>query len=154
MQRPHTTAVITVTRSRVRSSAVPPESVDVAFSVGVLHHTPDPKRCFFELVRRVRPGGRVIAWVYGRENNGWIVHGISPLREAITSRLPHKWVYQLSKLPAAMLYALGKGIYQPLQKGPLEPIGEVWETLDAYARARTAACLHVDTDTPLPDCGR
>lgn len=36
--------------------------------------------------------------------------------------------------------------------GTLEPLGEAWETLDAYARERTAACLHVDIDTPVPGC--
>lgn len=89
-------------------------SVDVAFSVGVLHHTLEPERCFRELVLAVRPGGRVVAWVYGRENNGWIIHGVNPLREAITSRLPHAWVYQLSKIPAALLVAIGRGVYRPL----------------------------------------
>jgi uncharacterized protein YbaR (Trm112 family)/ubiquinone/menaquinone biosynthesis C-methylase UbiE len=100
------------------------QTVDVAFSIGVLHHTPDPKRCFMELVKRVRPGGKMIAWVYGRENNGWIVHAVSPVREAVTSRLPHKWVYQLAKVPAAMIYGLGKAVYKPLSFGPLEPIGK------------------------------
>jgi SAM-dependent methyltransferase len=94
-------------------------AVDVAFSVGVLHHTPDPRGAFESLARTVRPGGRVIAWVYGRENNGWIVHGVNPLRTAVTSRLPHRWVYHLSKVPAAMLYALGRGVYQPLGASPL-----------------------------------
>lgn len=99
------------------------DSVDVAFSLGVLHHTPDPRGSFLELVARVRPGGRMIAWVYGRENNGWIVHGVSPVREALTSRLPHEWVYHLSKLPAAVLYAVGKGVYLPLGRPPLDIIG-------------------------------
>jgi SAM-dependent methyltransferase len=99
-------------------------TVDVAFSLGVLHHTPDPKGCFLQLVERVRPGGRVIAWVYGQENNAWIIHGVSPLREAITSRLPHEWVYQLSKLPAAMIWAVGRGLYRPLSKPPFESIGK------------------------------
>jgi uncharacterized protein YbaR (Trm112 family)/protein-L-isoaspartate O-methyltransferase len=94
-------------------------SVDVAFSVGVLHHTPEPERCFRELVKTVKPGGRVVAWVYGRENNAWIIHGVNPLREAITSRLPHRWVYHLSKVPAALLYAVGRGVYRPLSSGPL-----------------------------------
>jgi uncharacterized protein YbaR (Trm112 family)/SAM-dependent methyltransferase len=99
-------------------------SVDVAFSIGVLHHTPDPKGCFLELARRVRSGGKVIAWVYGHENNGWIIHGVSPIREAITSRIPHEWVYQLSKIPAAIIFALGRGVYQPLSKGPFKTIGD------------------------------
>ncbi|MEQ9499288.1 MAG: methyltransferase domain-containing protein [Deltaproteobacteria bacterium] len=99
-------------------------SVDVAFSVGVLHHTPEPERCFGELVSAVRPGGRMIAWVYGRENNGWIVHGVNPVREALTSKMPHRWVYELSKIPAAMIVAMGRGVYTPLSKGPLSPIGK------------------------------
>ncbi len=103
---------------------VKPASVDVAFSVGVLHHTPSPEACFEELVKTVKPGGRVIAWVYGAENNGWIIHGVNPLREAITSRLPHRAVYQLSKVPAALLWAVGKGVYIPLHKGSLTPLGE------------------------------
>lgn len=98
-------------------------SVDMAFSLGVIHHTPDPRGCFLELVRKVRPGGRVIAWVYGRENNGWIVHVVSPIRAALTSRLPHEWIYQLSRIPAAALYAVGRGVYQPLNRPPFAAVG-------------------------------
>jgi SAM-dependent methyltransferase len=98
-------------------------SIDLAFSLGVLHHTPDPRGCFLELVKVVRPGGKVIAWVYGAENNAWLVHGISPIRAKITSRLPHEWVYELSKIPAALLFAIGRGVYRPLSRPPLEPIG-------------------------------
>ena len=99
------------------------QMVDVAFSVGVLHHTPNPGHCFRELVKTVRPGGRVIAWVYGRENNGWIIYGVNPLRTVLTSRLPHRWVFHLSKLPAAVLYAVGRGVYQPLSRPPFEKLG-------------------------------
>ncbi len=99
-------------------------SVDIAFSVGVLHHTPEPSACFRELVKTVRPGGRVVAWVYGRENNGWIIHGVNPLREAVTSKLPHKWVYHLSKIPAAILFAIGRGVYQPLSSEAFGDLGK------------------------------
>jgi uncharacterized protein YbaR (Trm112 family)/protein-L-isoaspartate O-methyltransferase len=98
---------------------VAPESVDIAFSVGVLHHTPEPEHCFRELVKTVKPGGRVVAWVYGRENNAWIIHGVNPLREAITSKLPHRWVYHLSKIPAALLFGIGRGVYHPLSSTEL-----------------------------------
>jgi SAM-dependent methyltransferase/uncharacterized protein YbaR (Trm112 family) len=43
---------------------------DLAFSIGVLHHTDDP-RAFAALTGCARPGGRFAVWVYGRENNGW-----------------------------------------------------------------------------------
>jgi hypothetical protein len=37
-------------------------------------------------------------------------------------------------------------------EGPPEAIEETWRTIGAYARARTAACLHVDTNTPIDGC--
>ena len=103
---------------------VRPKTVDIAFSVGVLHHTPHPENCFAELVKTVRPGGRVIAWVYGRENNGWIIYGVNPVRTAITSKMPHRWVRQLAKIPAAMIFAVGRTVYQPLNRPPFETVGE------------------------------
>ena len=32
---------------------------DLAFSIGVLHHGPDPRGAFREVARRVKPGGRL-----------------------------------------------------------------------------------------------
>lgn len=103
---------------------VAPASVDVAFSVGVLHHVTDPEGAFRELVRRVRPGGKVIAWVYGRENNGWIVHGVNPVRSAVTSRLPFSMVNALSVGPAALLWLASRGVYRPLSRPPLRALGD------------------------------
>ena len=100
------------------------DSVDLAFSVGVLHHTPDPRGAFTALVGRVRPGGRIIAWVYGQENNAWILRYVDPVRRRVTSRLPHRVIYQLSKVPAALVYAAGKGVYQPLSKPPFDMVGK------------------------------
>jgi SAM-dependent methyltransferase len=41
-----------------------PESFDVVFSAGVLHHTADPAAAFGCVARLVRPGGMVIVGVY------------------------------------------------------------------------------------------
>ncbi|MCB9655696.1 MAG: methyltransferase domain-containing protein [Deltaproteobacteria bacterium] len=87
------------------------QAVDIAFSVGVLHHTPTPKRAFDALAETVRPGGRMIVWVYGRENNGWIVHFVDPVRRRITSRLPHRWLFHASKLPATLVYGFARSLY-------------------------------------------
>lgn len=87
---------------------------DYAFSVGVLHHLPDPRAGFASLVKHVRPGGAISAWVYGRENNGWIVRFINPLRANVTARLSPHLLYFLSYLPATFLYVLLKLIYLPL----------------------------------------
>ena len=39
---------------------------DLVYSIGVLHHTPDPRRAFAQIARRVKPGGRLAVWLYRR----------------------------------------------------------------------------------------
>ena len=93
---------------------------DYAFSVGVLHHLPDPRAGFASLVKHVKPGGAISAWVYGRENNEWIVNLVNPLREHFTSKLPMRALYYLSYLPTLLLWLPLKLIYAPLGKTGLK----------------------------------
>jgi SAM-dependent methyltransferase/uncharacterized protein YbaR (Trm112 family) len=96
---------------------------DYAFSIGVLHHLPDPERGFQALVSRLRSGGAVSAWVYGREGNGWIVHGVTPIREHVTSHLPHRMLDTLSAALTVPLFAATKLLYRtPI--GPRLPYGQ------------------------------
>ena len=89
---------------------------DYAFSVGVLHHLPDPRGGFMSLASKLKPGGYLSAWIYGAENNEWIVRLVNPVRERITSRLDKRVLLQLSKLPAACMYLATKLVYAPLNK--------------------------------------
>ena len=59
---------------------------DLVYSIGVLHHTPDPRRAFAQIARRVRPGGRLAVWLYRRNTppQEWLN---SALRAAST-RMP------------------------------------------------------------------
>lgn len=93
---------------------------DYAFSVGVLHHLPNPHSGFASLVKKLRPGGAISAWVYGLENNGWIVNFVNPLRERVTSKLPMRALYWLSFLPTLILWLPLKLVYQPLAKTSLK----------------------------------
>ena len=91
---------------------------DLAYSIGVLHHLPDPERGFRAMARTVRPGGLVFAWVYGREGNGLIVQVVDPLRRGILSRLPRGFLKWAISLPlAAILWpfvrAAGRGASFP-----------------------------------------
>lgn len=79
---------------------------DVAFSIGVIHHLEFPERALAAMVRAVKPGGQVAIWVYGLENNEWIVTLLDPLRKALFSRLPIGFVHFLSGIPAAVLWLL------------------------------------------------
>jgi SAM-dependent methyltransferase len=69
---------------------------DIAFSIGVVHHLSDPDAAVARLARVTRPGGLVLVWLYGRENNGWIVSLFNPLRQALFSRMPLALVHALS----------------------------------------------------------
>jgi SAM-dependent methyltransferase len=44
------------------------ESFDIACSMGVLHHIPDPTPVVAELARVLKPGGRLIVMVYNRDS--------------------------------------------------------------------------------------
>ena len=89
---------------------------DYAFSVGVLHHLPDPRGGFLSLASKVKPGGHISAWIYGAENNEWITRFVNPVRERITSRIAQRALLQLSKVPAACVYLATKLVYGPLNR--------------------------------------
>lgn len=88
---------------------------DYIYSVGVLHHLPDPKAGFLSLTKVLHKGGTISAWVYGRENNGWIVSFVNPLREHITSKLPRALLQLFSwLLTVLILYPVVKFFYKPI----------------------------------------
>lgn len=88
---------------------------DYAFSVGVLHHLPNPREGFKSLFSKVKSGGHMSAWIYGAENNGWIVSFVNPVRR-LTSSMNRRVLFHLSKLPAAAIYLSTKVIYAPLNR--------------------------------------
>lgn len=107
---------------------------DLAFSVGVLHHLPDPAAGFRGLAAQVRPGGRVVIWVYGLENNEWITRWVDPVRKAVTARLPPGPLRALSRVPAAALWTAINAVY-PLAPGPVRgrlPYSEYFTQLRGY----------------------
>lgn len=77
---------------------------DIVFSIGVIHHLAEPARALRAMVRAAKPGGKVLIWVYGQENNGWIVRLVTPLRRALFSRLPIGLVHHLSLYPTLLLW--------------------------------------------------
>ena len=59
---------------------------DLVYSIGVLHHTPNPRRAFREIALRVKPGGRLAVWLYRRNSppQEWLNSGA----RALTTRMP------------------------------------------------------------------
>ena len=64
------------------------EQVDYMFSVGVIHHIPDPVPVIERAFEALKPGGHIFLWLYGYEGNESYLRVIEPIRQ-ITTRLPH-----------------------------------------------------------------
>jgi 2-polyprenyl-3-methyl-5-hydroxy-6-metoxy-1,4-benzoquinol methylase/uncharacterized protein YbaR (Trm112 family) len=81
-----------------------PESFDFIYSLGVLHHLPDPEAAFRNLLRFVRPGGEVQIYLYWKPEKqpikSALLAAITAVRQ-VTTRLPHSAVHVLA-LPAAV----------------------------------------------------
>jgi SAM-dependent methyltransferase len=78
---------------------------DLAFSVGVLHHLPDPRAGWRALASRLHPGGRIVAWLYGYENNEWIVRFVDPIRKALTASMAPEALRVVSAAPSLAMWA-------------------------------------------------
>lgn len=88
------------------------DEFDICFSIGVIHHLENPQLALKKILDATKPGGRAFIWIYGYENNEWVVKYFNPLRKFLFSRLPLPLVYALS-LPLTtllwMILRLGLG---------------------------------------------
>jgi SAM-dependent methyltransferase len=84
---------------------------DLVYSIGVLHHLPDPRAGFLSLVRYVRPGGRIAIWVYGYENNGLVRNVVEPIRRG-TTKIPAPFLRAVAWPLAVAFYVAVKGLYR------------------------------------------
>lgn len=91
------------------------DAFDICFSIGVVHHLDDPLLAVQTMARAAKPGGRVLIWVYGRENMALYVDVFDPLRKALFSRLPLKLVRGLAYAVAAALWVLLRLGFQPIE---------------------------------------
>jgi SAM-dependent methyltransferase len=85
---------------------------DVVFSIGVLHHTDDPDRSFENLFRHLRPGGRMLVWVYSAEGNAPVRWLVEPARRLLFRHLPRGVLDLLSRLLTASLYPWVHTVYR------------------------------------------
>lgn len=104
---------------------------DVAYSIGVVHHTPDPEGAFACILEIVKDDGVLAVWVYGKENNAWIENVVTPLRRVVTSRMPDVALHGLSKVLTLQLSAAARMYARIFPTPPANGAGFAY---DAYAR--------------------
>ncbi len=100
-----------------------PESFDVIYSIGVLHHTPNCEQAFKALPRLLKPGGRIAIWLYSKYHN-W--YKMSDMYRKVTRRMSPRLLHKLC-YGVVPLY----GVHQVLRKIPL--LGRPASGLLAYA---------------------
>ncbi len=96
------------------------DAFDVAFSIGVIHHLKEPEKALERMVHALRPGGKLLVWVYSYEGNEWIVRYVDPIRIHITSKLPVGLVHVLSYFCSIPLY-----LFIKIFKGPSKYLAQL-----------------------------
>lgn len=81
------------------------QQADLTFSIGVLHHLPDPLAGFKQLPDTVRPGGQLLIWVYNRRHNFRAVYIFETMRK-ISRYIPKPILFKLCYLPALGVQSL------------------------------------------------
>jgi len=84
------------------------EQFDVVFSIGVIHHLDKPELAIAEMTRALKPGGTLFIWLYGRENNAWLIRFFNPIRKIFFSKMPLPLVYALAYPLTALLWGFLK----------------------------------------------
>jgi len=45
-------------------------------SIGVIHHLKNPVGAVLEMVKAIKPGGKLLIWLYGYKNNEWLTRSL------------------------------------------------------------------------------
>ncbi len=92
------------------------EVFDIAYSIGVLHHLPQPEEGFSRLPKVLKEGGRMLIWVYNKRGNARAIYFYEPLR-ALLKNFSKPFLFRLCYVPA-----LGVQFFNEITIG-LEKIG-------------------------------
>ena len=115
-----------------------PDTFDLAYSIGVLHHTPDPRAAFARVAPTIRPGGKFAVYLYARYGSS---HRASDALRVVTTRLPLQVMWALSATAIPLYY-----LYRVPVVGKLRPPGGA--DLDgaqlALALARHVRLVHAE----------
>jgi SAM-dependent methyltransferase len=92
----------------VANIPLPSRSLDFAFSLGVLHHVPDPEAAVASIADKLKPGAPFLVYLYYAFDNRpvWyrLIWRVTDLARFVVSRLPHPLQWTISQSIAALVY--------------------------------------------------
>ena len=102
------------------------ELFDYIYSIGVVHHTESPQVTTKNILQKVKKAGVASLWVYGRENNGWIIYLVDPARKYISTHFPLFLIHGIAAFLAMLLYPILKIIYLPVSRFKILQVVRKW----------------------------
>lgn len=88
---------------------------DFIYSIGVIHHLPNPQKGVESLNKKLKSGKEISIWIYGYENSFIMVKLIEPLRKFLKGT-NLKFLNYLSMLITLPYFLITKLIYRPINK--------------------------------------
>lgn len=125
------------------------ESFDFIYSIGVLHHLPDPERAFQNLLRYLKPGGEIQIYLYWKPERRPIkamLLSVVSFARRLTTRLPHSAVYTLAYPSALAAFVLFVWPYRITRLFPsFRPLAEKLP-MKQYAKFPFRVCVNDQLD--------
>jgi len=84
-----------------------PESFDLIYSMGVLHHTPDCEKAFKNLPQYLKPGGTIAVWLYSGYNK-W--YRFSDQYRKVTHRMSPRALHKFFSVAVPVFYWFDRGV--------------------------------------------
>jgi SAM-dependent methyltransferase/uncharacterized protein YbaR (Trm112 family) len=141
---------IHVVQADLHNPPFAPESFDFIYSLGVLHHLPDPEPAFRNLLRFLKPSGEIQIYLYWQPEQHQAIKrllllGVKAAR-SVTTRLPRSAVYALAYPSAIAAFMFFVWPYRFLKRVPRFRASAEKLPMKQYASLPFRVCVNDQLD--------
>ncbi len=121
---------------------------DYVVCSGVIHHTPDPQRAYQELVRVVKPGGRIFLSVYGIGGFFWMINDLGRLIGKVIPFKAMDAIWKAIGVPPNKRYNYLDNLYVPFCYRYREDQIRSWLMAEGFHKIRRVKFERYDYEHP------